>query len=305
MDEEILRKLDELVKMGKLTEEEKNEMLKEILSEGDDESSMDALKGKYKRISINIERQDLEIEGSDIDNVQIEEGMDTVNIEEKDDELKIMSKLKVKLLPHFNFNRLISTIPALKIKVPKEIDINIHTISGDVKVKGIKGKLSLKSLSGDTEIEEFEGGIELDSASGDLRLIRVKGDVNFHLKSGDVNIRECEIEGSLKTYSGDVHIEKSLIKGLEFNIFSGDIKMRDALIEGDVKGKSHHGDVDLSINSDNLSISLKTKRGDVKILKDGVREKISDEKIIIGEGRNKIDLVSLSGDVKVSVKTHG
>lgn len=304
MDEEILRKLDELVKMGKLTEEEKEEILKEILDEESDKSSMETFKGNYRRVSINIESQDVEIEGSDIDNVQIEEGIDTVNIEEKGDELKIMSKLKVRLLPHFNFNKFISTIPTLKIKVPKEININIHTISGDVKVKGIKGKLSLKSLSGDTKIEEFEGDIKFDSTSGDLELIKVKGDADFHLKSGDVNIRECKIKGTLKTYSGDVRIEKSLIKGLNFNIFSGDIRARDILIEGDITGKTYHGDMNLSINSDNLSISLKTKRGDVKILKDGVREKISNKEVVIGEGKNKINLVSLSGDIKIFVKSH-
>lgn len=304
MDEEILRKLDELVRMGRLTEEEKEEMLKEILNNEKEEASTKTIGGGYKGIFINVTREDLEIEGCDIDNIQIEKGVDTVDIEEKGEELKIVSKLKVKGVPRFSFSRLLATAPVLKIKIPKKINITIHTISGDVSVKGITGKLLIKSLSGDTKIEEVEGEIELDSISGDLNLTNVNGVISLHLKSGDITIRNCEVNGSLKTYSGDVYIYKTLIKGLKFNIFSGDIKMYDTLIKGDIKGRTLHGDMNLSIISDDLLISFETKIGDIRVLKDGIIEKISNKEIIVGEGRNKIELTSLNGDIKLSVKTH-
>ncbi len=162
---------------------------------------------------------------------------------------------------------------AFTLKVPSGISLQVHTVSGDVLVRGARGDVSAASVSGDVELSDVTAGsLEAQTVSGDVTLRGVDA---------------SEVEA--QSVSGDV-------------IFEGQIRAR-----GDYSFQTLSGDVDLLIPATtNATLSGSTFSGSVRSDlpitssasgRRGSRKRISGT---LGTGSGaEINLESLSGDVHI------
>jgi hypothetical protein len=124
--------------------------------------------------------------------------------------------------------------------------------------------LRLSTASGDLRARGRLGWLEAEAASGDMEVDEISGDATVKAASGDV---------SLATVGGAANI----------NTASGDIKL--GYIAGDLSVKAASGDVTVSEARGDATIS--TASGDQRI-----------EAVSAG----KVDLKSMSGDIKIGIR---
>jgi hypothetical protein len=195
----------------------------------------------------------------------------------------------------------------LHIKVPKDSELHLTTVSADAIVSGVNGAQRVNAVSGDVTTEIAAGNLELKTVSGDvkikghgqpaqLRVTTVSGDV--HLEHGAGDLETTTVSGTLvvsldtarsvhaRTTSGDMHFDTRLSRGASFeaSTVSGDLNVR-ASAEG---GYAY----EVSTFSGDISDCFggpKAEKGIVGHSMSGTR----------GEGGGHMRLKTMSGDVQL------
>ncbi|HYM27913.1 MAG TPA: DUF4097 family beta strand repeat-containing protein [Steroidobacteraceae bacterium] len=137
----------------------------------------------------------------------------------------------------------------LHVKVPKDSELDVSAVSADLTATGVQGVQRLNAVSGDVSSELFGSDLELKTVSGDvklkghgqparLRVTSVSGDV--HLEHGAGELETNTVSGSLvlsldsarsvraRTTSGDLRFEGKLTRDATFEAssVSGDLTVR-------------------------------------------------------------------------------
>jgi DUF4097 and DUF4098 domain-containing protein YvlB len=101
------------------------------------------------------------------------------------------------------------------VQVPRSVNYDfdhISSVSGDVRITGVTGRLHASAVSGDVHITEVSGSVSASSVSGDVRvdISRLDGsdDMKFSTVSGEVNVM----------------LPASLAADVDISSFSGAIK---------------------------------------------------------------------------------
>ena len=161
-----------------------------------------------------------------------------------------------------------------QIQFPAEGRLEVQSVSGTIKVKGVNGELGLKSVSGDVEVDNAEGRLDLSSVSGDVVMTQLGvADVDANSISGDVEYSKGHLDGgdySFSSTSGNVSISHSRdasyringrsISGSISNRVGGDIDIHEERYSSikSVSGNYNGGEVGLQVNtvSGNLTLSF-------------------------------------------------
>ena len=135
------------------------------------------------------------------------------------------------------------------VAVPASVSVDVHSVSGSVKVTGVHGSLraetvsgaitisdalrleAAKTVSGDVSLTGItaDGDLSAGSVSGNVRAkgLKARG-VDFGSVSGDINVSDvsCERLG-VKTVSGSVDYAGGIAKGgrYEINAHSGTVRL--------------------------------------------------------------------------------
>ena len=101
-----------------------------------------------------------------------------------------------------------------QIQVPRSVSYNfsgIHSISGDVNVTGITGRLEAATVSGTVHVTDVAGSVSAKSVSGDVdvQISRLEGtdDMTFSTVSGSVTARmPAGLDGQVEmsSFSGSI-----------------------------------------------------------------------------------------------------
>lgn len=101
-----------------------------------------------------------------------------------------------------------------EVMVPANIDYNfdkITSMSGDVEITGVSGRINAKSMSGDVRVRGVSGTVEATAMSGDVYAtidrLEGDGDLSFTTMSGDVEVRlpgYADAMVSMQTMSGSL-----------------------------------------------------------------------------------------------------
>jgi hypothetical protein len=199
----------------------------------------------------------------------------------------------------------------LHIKVPKDSELHLTTVSADATVGGVNGIQRVNAVSGDVTTEIGAGNLELKTVSGDikikghgqpaqLRVTTVSGDV--HLEHGAGDLETTTVSGTLvvsldtarsvhaRTTSGDMHFDAHMTRGATFeaSTVSGDLSVR-ASAEGGYgyEVSTFSGDI-----SDCFG-GQKAEKGIVGHSMSGTR----------GDGAGHMRLKTMSGDVQLCDRT--
>jgi DUF4097 and DUF4098 domain-containing protein YvlB len=186
---------------------------------------------------------------------------------------------------------------------------NIITSSGDISIQNIRSNINLKSVSGDIKSVNCTGNLKAVTSSGNQFIEKAKGNIVTQSVAGDLKISEIKGNISATSSSGN-QVVRAVIGNIECNAVSGDLKLNDCKGElfaktssGDIIGKNIDllkkailecvsGDIRIDFSNDNnLSYDLSTISGDLSV---------DNGKVVIREEKR---LLYNQGSIQVSGRT--
>ena len=103
------------------------------------------------------------------------------------------------------------------VQVPRSASYNfdqISSVSGDVRVTGVNGKLHASAVSGDVHVIDVSGSVSASSVSGDVKveISRLDGsdDMKFNTVSGDVSVMlpgSLDADVDMSSFSGSIRTD--------------------------------------------------------------------------------------------------
>jgi DUF4097 and DUF4098 domain-containing protein YvlB len=188
-----------------------------------------------------------------------------------------------------------STAPRVDVRIrcPHGADLDIKSVSADLRGNGSLGAAVVKSVSGDVTLPDVEKDSRVKSVSGDVRMSRVGGVMEVQTVSGDVTGDTVGQNVSITTVSGDIRIDEAggavttktvsgdqtlgaVRSGATCQSVSGDVFVaipRGLQIyidansrSGDVSSELDPSDGDLAVEGGQVAeLRIKTMSGDIRI----------------------------------------
>lgn len=112
------------------------------------------------------------------------------------------------------------------ISLPKDIEIDINTGTGDIIIKNVEIEVEANTGTGDIEIFDSKGEFEMNSGTGDIEISKGNGEFDLNTGTGDVNIVDAKGEIKANSGTGSVEAENiTIIFEASFNSGTGDVKV--------------------------------------------------------------------------------
>lgn len=161
-------------------------------------------------------------------------------------------------------------------------DVSVRTASGDIRLGALGGKVEVKTASGEVSIESIESdSASAVTVSGDLDVGRIDGRLTVRTVSGDVELGVCRGPLAISTTSGDVRLGSLEAGELRIQSVSGDCRVAvgrgtkvwvDASsLSGELSSELAIGDEtpegDSAASSEVVPIHVKTVSGDVALVR--------------------------------------
>ena len=99
----------------------------------------------------------------------------------------------------------LSSSDDLSLNVPKNANVTIQKVSGDMSVRGLAGALDVNIIDGDVAIRDV-GQVTIGTVESDFSLRTAKGDVHVKHVGGDASLRGVDGSISLDSVSDDLAI---------------------------------------------------------------------------------------------------
>jgi DUF4097 and DUF4098 domain-containing protein YvlB len=179
--------------------------------------------------------------------------------------------------------------------------IQANSVSGDVTVTGCTGRARAKSVSGDVRVERCGADLSVHSTSGTIEAFDIEGSVEGATVSGRLTLKGIGGEVSASTTSGDITIEHRS-GDLTIETISGNIRAR-STAEDHLSATSLSGTIELAVRTDAIGeVILETFSGDIETDAPVRVRKHSRRRLVgqMGDGNGKLEIETHSGDIIVS-----
>ena len=212
----------------------------------------------------------------------------------------------------------VSVSVAYNISAPEGTAIHVKSISGDIRVTGIKGELSVATTSGRVGVFEAARLVSATSISGDVEVgeLRSETALELHTTSGDLIVRQSRVPRlELNTVSGRVVMDNLQAQGIEAQSLSGDLEFASPFARGGrYELNSHSGDVRISlVGNTGFELNANSFSGDVQSavkltdpttgVRDGARGgRMRRLRGTYGDGSALLDITTFSGSVTITKK---
>jgi len=178
----------------------------------------------------------------------------------------------------------ISGLDDVLIRVPHNLDVTIQSVSGDARVKGLGGKLEIKSISGDLVASDISA-LSAESIAGDLIASRIQGNLQIKSIGGDCLIDNIQGQVELKAAGGDVQID-TVSGGVDFKA-GGDGTVEFHPVPWQAYQLKAGGDLSLTMPADtNADLTIKSGGRDITIFPGKLDIKHNEKELshTLGEG---------------------
>jgi hypothetical protein len=277
-------------------------------------------------VEISVVRGDLEVRGWDKDEIHVAGTLDeqmTEFVFDVDTDSAIIAVRVPRNTDHWCCDEGANLV----IYVPEASQVNISSVSTDVRVHNVKGgldvggvsgdvdlenvheRVTVSSVSGDVDVNGAKGRVRLKSVSGDVHGVNIEGPMNIHSVSGDLMIRGAAGDVEVKTVSGDIDVQQLSFKELRGSTVSGDIEVGGEVFAGGIiECDTISGDIRLTFEGSDVSarFDLDTRSGSIQnrvnterpaVAKNANRESL---RMVVGAGEAEVVLHSRSGDIVIS-----
>jgi DUF4097 and DUF4098 domain-containing protein YvlB len=220
------------------------------------------------------------------------------------------------IVPNSSF-RTISTM--LRVRVPRESELDVSAVSADVEATDVQGGLQLKTVSGNVKADIFQRNTEIKTVSGDVALRGQGGQsgpsqmIHVSTISGNIRVDHAAGEFDATTVSGDMNVHLDPTRSVRVRTTSGDFDFEGKLAKGgsfDVETVS--GDLIVrAMTEAGMDYQVATFSGDIKNCMGVESERVSK----YGPGRrltgvdgkgggegSRVRLKTMSGDVELCDK---
>lgn len=233
-------------------------------------------------------------------------GVDRVDVESDHGRTSI----KV-IVPNHSF-RTVST--DLRVRVPRDSELDISGVSADVVSSDVQGALQLKTVSGDVKADVFQKSAEIKTVSGDVTLRGRAQGAQLHISTISGNIRIDHGAGDLEatTVSGDLIVHLDSTKDVRVRTTSGDMSFEGKLVSGgSIDAESVSGELTVrAIPDTGYDYEVNTFSGDITNCMGVQSERVSKygpgTRLTGTQGRGSADarirVKTMSGDVELCDK---
>ena len=139
------------------------------------------------------------------------------------------------------------------VTVPSSASVDAHSVSGSVKVSGVRGSVRAESVSGDVTTTDTPNLELAKSVSGDVSLTgaAADGDLTAGSVSGNITAKGLKARGlDLNSVSGDVLLTDVACERLMVKSVSGSIEYTGSIVRtGRYEINTHSGDVRLTLSN--------------------------------------------------------
>ena len=204
------------------------------------------------------------------------------------------------------------------VRAPRETEVRLTSVSGDVTLEGIAARSRVKTVSGEVRIQDAADLREAKSVSGSVEVVSSETDDDSDIGSvsGDVTLRDIRASSlSLSTVSGDLRVTEASCTHAELKSVSGDV-VYEAVLDGSGRYelKSHSGDLELVLPSGTgFELEAKTFSGSIESEFDMNIETDADDdddndrrrrrrrrkniRASVGDGSARVEVSTFSGDI--------
>ncbi len=159
---------------------------------------------------------------------------------------------------------------ALKLLVPKNINLDIESGSGQINVTNVNDKDGdFSSGSGSIKATDYSGNGDFETGSGSISLLNISANAECNSGSGSIYVENSNGELDLETASGSIDAIK-IIGKISASTASGSVAVSDVssltatakigVVSGNIKLKNFRGDVDASSVSGSINVDALTGR---------------------------------------------
>jgi len=190
----------------------------------------------------------------------------------------------------------------LQVQVPKDSELDVSGTSANLTTSGVSGAQHLRSVSGDVSAETGPNDIEVKSVSGNIK-VRGHGQparLRLTSVSGDIELKHAAGELETTTVSGQITAELDPARAFHARSTSGDITFEGRLAHGaEIEAQSVNGDLKVhAASEDGFQYELQTLSGDISNCFNAKAERTSE----YGPGR-KLEGTRGAGSAHVRLKT--
>ena len=150
------------------------------------------------------------------------------------------------------------------LTVPKDANIEVHTIEGRISVEGTTGRIDAHSVKGLVRVSGGRNAIEVGSVEGGVELSGARGRVEAHSVNEFVSLRDVVGAIEATTVNGPVTLERCDTRSLEASSVNGAIVFQGPIHpDGWYSMETHNGTIDLTIPQNaSATISAFTYNGE-------------------------------------------
>jgi len=207
----------------------------------------------------------------------------------------------------------------LRIRIPRDSELDISGVSSEVVVTDVEGELMAKTVSGNVRTDVFGRDAEIKTVSGDVSL-RGKGkegaagaEIHIATISGNIHVDRAGGDLEATTVSGDMSLRMEPSRSIRLRSTSGDIGFEGKLVKGaNIDAETVSGDLTVRARPEaGMEYQVSTFSGDIKNCMGIESERVSK----YGPGRRlngsrggggdeaRIRLKTMSGDVELCDKS--
>ena len=201
----------------------------------------------------------------------------------------------------------------IDLNLPKNINLEINLLGGDISLDNIHGESIIETLGGDININNHEGRADTKTNGGDIKISKVNGVYKGHSFGGNIYITESNGDLASSTVGGDIFMEKlyGIIKSQTsggsislLNVHSTEINCKS--IGGAIKCNNISGKIKIQnsgkgINIENSdgNLEIESNSGDITINKSNGSLKCENTfgNIIMKEISGNVESISANGDI--------
>jgi hypothetical protein len=218
------------------------------------------------KLEIQAFNSDIKIAAWDKETIQIKQDMeiDTYTREEAAEIVERVERgytqndntIKIQTVPHGRQDH-----HKLDIMLPKQFDVKINLLKGDITLSGVNGDIQINSTDGDIVLRQMNGNFNIQTASGDLAFYSIDGNLKASSAGGDVELQQIAARTEIRTAGGDIELNDAE-NDVSLITAGGDVQISNC--KKSVVAETRGGDIE--VENVTGSVQLVTSGGDIEMI---------------------------------------